>query len=91
MRSAVCSIPLPLRPGVTSVAHASLGILARPRAERYIIAVLGSGLAQVGGSEPAKRVITGGLIVAAVILDHYRQRLRARKRRPAPEPAEQKP
>jgi hypothetical protein len=35
MRPAVCSIPLPLRLGVTPVAHASLGILARPRAECY--------------------------------------------------------
>lgn len=48
-----------------------------------IIAVLGSGLAQAGASEPAKRVITGGLIVAAVILDHYRQRLRLSRGRGA--------
>ena len=52
--------------GRGSVIKSLLGVL--------IIAVLGGGLAQVGASEPAKRVITGGLIVAAVILDHYRQR-----------------
>ena len=39
-----------------------------------IIAVLGAGLAQVGAQEPAKRLITGCVIVAAVILDHYRHR-----------------
>jgi len=60
--------------GRGSVVRSLLGVL--------IIAVLGSGLAQVGASEPAKRVITGGLIVAAVILDYYRQRLRTRSRPP---------
>jgi ribose transport system permease protein len=39
-----------------------------------IIAVLQTGLAQVGASEPLKRVITGGVIVAAVLLDAMRQR-----------------
>jgi ribose transport system permease protein len=39
-----------------------------------IIAVLQTGLAQVGASEPLKRVITGGVIVAAVLLDALRQR-----------------
>jgi ribose transport system permease protein len=52
--------------GRGSVVRSLLGVL--------IIAVLGAGLAQVGASEPAKRVITGSLIVAAVVLDHYRQR-----------------
>jgi len=37
-----------------------------------IIAVLGTGLAQIGAQEPTKRLITGCVIVAAVILDHYR-------------------
>ncbi|MDX2024031.1 MAG: ABC transporter permease [Deltaproteobacteria bacterium] len=37
-----------------------------------IIAVLDTGLAQVGAQEPAKRVITGLVIVGAVILDNYR-------------------
>lgn len=41
-----------------------------------IIAVLGAGLAQVGAQEPTKRLITGCVIVAAVILDYYRQRLK---------------
>ncbi len=40
-----------------------------------IIAVLQTGLAQVGASEPLKRVITGGVIVGAVLLDALRQRL----------------
>ncbi len=41
-----------------------------------IIAVLGTGLAQVGAQEYTKRLITGCVIVAAVILDQYRHRLR---------------
>ncbi len=41
-----------------------------------IIAVLGAGLAQVGAQEYTKRLITGCVIVAAVILDQYRHRLR---------------
>jgi len=44
-----------------------------------IIAVLGAGLAQIGAGEPTKRVITGCVIVAAVILDHYRQQLKRRR------------
>jgi len=36
--------------------------------------VLQTGLAQVGASEPAKRVITGAVIVLAVIVDAYRTR-----------------
>lgn len=39
-----------------------------------IIAVLDTGLAQIGAQEPAKRVITGLVIVTAVILDNYRHR-----------------
>jgi ribose transport system permease protein len=39
-----------------------------------IITVLQTGLAQVGASDPLKRVITGGVIVAAVLLDALRQR-----------------
>ena len=38
-----------------------------------IIAVLGSGLAQVGAQEPTKRLVTGGVIIAAVLADHYRR------------------
>ncbi|MFC1853476.1 ABC transporter permease [candidate division CSSED10-310 bacterium] len=39
-----------------------------------IIAVLDTGLAQIGAQESTKRLITGLVIVAAVILDHYRHR-----------------
>ncbi|MBN1805706.1 MAG: ABC transporter permease [Sedimentisphaerales bacterium] len=41
-----------------------------------IIAVLGTGLAQIGAQDSTKRIITGCVIVAAVILDHYRHRIR---------------
>jgi ribose transport system permease protein len=44
-----------------------------------IISVLEAGLAQVGASEPTKRIITGCVIIIAVILDMYRER-RARRR-----------
>ena len=37
-----------------------------------IISVLAAGLAQIGASEPTKRVITGAVIVVAVVLDTYR-------------------
>jgi ribose transport system permease protein len=43
-----------------------------------IIATLEAGLAQVGASEPTKRVITGIVIVGAVILDAWRHNLNAR-------------
>ena len=59
--------------GRGSVVRSFLGVL--------IIAVLGSGLAQIGASEPTKRLITGGVIVLAVVLDHYRQRLRPARSR----------
>ncbi|BFM09728.1 ABC transporter permease [Halioxenophilus aromaticivorans] len=52
--------------GRGSVVNSFLGVL--------IIAVLQTGLAQVGASEPTKRVITGVVIVVAVILDVYRHR-----------------
>jgi len=38
-----------------------------------IIAVLGIGLAQMGAQEPTKRLVTGCVIVIAVIIDQYRQ------------------
>ncbi len=41
-----------------------------------IIAVLGTGLAQIGAQDSTKQIITGCVIVAAVILDHYRHRIR---------------
>jgi ribose transport system permease protein len=46
-----------------------------------IIAVLQSGLAQIGATEPAKRIVTGSVIVTAVILDAYRRRLATQRQR----------
>jgi ribose transport system permease protein len=43
-----------------------------------IIAVLNSGLASVGARDETKRLITGLVIVGAVIADHYRHRLTCR-------------
>lgn len=60
--------------GRGSVVSSFLGVL--------IIAVLQTGLAQIGASEPVKRIVTGGVIVAAVILDAYRRRRRRRRERP---------
>ena len=40
-----------------------------------IIAVLNSGLAAVGAKDETKRLITGLVILAAVIVDHYRSRM----------------
>ena len=40
-----------------------------------IVAVLEAGLAQVGVSDPAKRIITGCVIIIAVLVDVYRNRL----------------
>ena len=40
-----------------------------------IIAVLESGLVQIGAQEPVKRLVTGAIIVAAVIIDYYRGKL----------------
>ena len=50
--------------GKGSVINTFIGVL--------IIAVLQTGLAQIGASEPSKRVITGFVIIAAVIIDVYR-------------------
>jgi ribose transport system permease protein len=52
--------------GQGSVFRSFLGVL--------IIAVLQTGLAQVGATEPTKRLITGGVIVLAVVADVHRQR-----------------
>jgi ribose transport system permease protein len=52
--------------GRGSVVRSFFGVL--------VIAVLQSGLAQIGASEPVKRVVTGAVIVAAVIADAYRHR-----------------
>jgi ribose transport system permease protein len=45
-----------------------------------IIAVLNSGLTALGARDETKRLITGSVIIAAVILDHYRHRLGHRSR-----------
>jgi ribose transport system permease protein len=50
--------------GQGSVLRSFLGVL--------IIAVLQTGLAQVGATEPSKRLITGAVIVLAVIADVHR-------------------
>ena len=39
-----------------------------------IIAILQNGLAQIGVSEPAKRLITGAVIIVAVLIDSWRAR-----------------
>jgi ribose transport system permease protein len=57
--------------GRGSVVSSFLGVV--------IIAVLQTGLAQVGATEPAKRIVTGAVIVAAVILDAYRHSLGRRR------------
>ena len=51
--------------GQGSVFRSFLGVL--------VIAVLQTGLAQVGATEPAKRLITGGVIVFAVVADVRRR------------------
>jgi ribose transport system permease protein len=54
--------------GRGSVVNTFIGVL--------IIAVLEAGLAQTGASDPAKRIVTGLVIVIAVIVDMLRQRRR---------------
>jgi ribose transport system permease protein len=51
--------------GRASVVGSFLGVL--------IIAVLGAGLAQAGAQEPTKRLVTGAVIVAAVVADRLRR------------------
>ncbi len=53
--------------GRGSVTRTFLGVL--------IIAILQTGLAQVGATEPFKRLITGAVIVLAVVIDAWRHRL----------------
>jgi ribose transport system permease protein len=52
--------------GRGSVAKSFLGVL--------IVATLEAGLVQMGASEPVKRVVTGLVIVAAVLADSWRRR-----------------
>jgi len=56
--------------GRGSVVNSFFGVL--------IIATLEAGLAQIGATEPTKRVITGMVIVGAVILDALRQHAASR-------------
>ena len=58
--------------GRGSVVNSFFGVL--------IIATLEAGLAQVGASEPTKRVMTGVVIIGAVILDAWRHHLGGRRR-----------
>ncbi|WP_028534780.1 ABC transporter permease [Paludibacterium yongneupense] len=44
-----------------------------------IISVLEAGMAQIGASEPTKRIITGLVIIAAVMLDKYRDTRKQRR------------
>jgi ribose transport system permease protein len=44
-----------------------------------IISVLEAGLAQIGANEPTKRIITGCVIIVAVIIDMYREKRRTRR------------
>jgi len=57
--------------GRGSVVSSFLGVL--------IIAVLSAGLAAMGAQDEVKRVVTGCVIVVAVIVDRYRHRLSARE------------
>jgi ribose transport system permease protein len=43
-----------------------------------VISVLEAGLAQIGASEPTKRVVTGCVIIVAVVLDTLRERRKKR-------------
>ncbi len=52
--------------GRGSVLGAFLGVL--------VIAVLQTGLAQVGAADPVKRLVTGGVIVLAVLADAWRRK-----------------
>eukprot|EP00903_Cladosiphon_okamuranus_P004413 g4411.t1 len=51
--------------GRGSVINSFLGVL--------IIAVMQAGLAQTGVSEPSKRIVTGLVIIIAVLFDHFRE------------------
>ena len=52
--------------GRGSVINSLFGVL--------VIAVLETGLAQIGAQESAKRMVTGVVIIIAVIVDFYRTR-----------------
>jgi len=48
-----------------------------------IIAVLAYGLSQMDVQDPTKRVVTGSVIVVAVVVDYYRHRIGTRTGRSA--------
>ena len=52
----------------------TLHLLVNTRERLALAATLEAGLAQIGASEPTKRVITGVVIVCAVMLDAWRRR-----------------
>lgn len=60
--------------GRGSVVNSFIGVL--------IIRVLDTGLAQVGATEPTKRIITGLVIIVAVVIDAYRHRMAGRRFNP---------
>jgi ribose transport system permease protein len=57
--------------GRGSVVNSFFGVL--------VISVLENGLAQLGAQEPVKRLVTGAVIIAAVVVDFYRTRTRAKE------------
>lgn len=61
--------------GRGSVLATLLGVL--------IVSVLETGLSQLGTSEPFKRILTGAVIVIAVIMDIHRNQLELNRRHPA--------
>jgi ribose transport system permease protein len=61
--------------GRGSVINSFFGVL--------VIAVLENGLAQLGAPESVKRLVTGAVIIVAVIVDFYRVRRADRKARAA--------
>jgi ribose transport system permease protein len=57
--------------GRGSVVNSLFGVL--------VISVLETGLAQLGAQEPVKQLVTGGVIVAAVMVNFYQTRQMARR------------
>jgi len=66
--------------GVPQLRHSAASIRVQDLRRIHDAGVWGLGLAQIGASEPTKRVITGTVIVAAVIADVYRHKLTWRTR-----------
>ena len=57
--------------GRGSVVNSLLGV--------FVMAVLSSGLSQIGAQEATKRMITGMVIVLAVVIDYYRTKLMVKR------------